>query len=188
MLNTKYFKFGDGPNNVVQNTNALGNTWLVSKAIMVNSPDEELDQVSQINPKNQAVVDGSKFELSSTDFDASGTIQLTTYQPNYLKYDVNTVNEALAVFSEVYYPVGWIAKMDGQETAYIRCNYILRGLRIPPGNHIVEFVFRPNSYFIGNKIMMISSVLLLLVLLGSLGWTLRTHLAREENLEEPVIK
>jgi len=187
MLNTKYFKFGDGPNNVVQNTNALGNTWLVSKAIMVNSPDEELDQVSQINPKNQAVVDGSKFELSTTDFDASGTIQLTSYQPNYLKYEVNTVNEALAVFSEVYYPVGWIAKMDGQEVAYIRCNYILRGLQIPPGNHIVEFVFRPNSYFIGNKIMMISSVLLLLVLLGSLGWTL-THLAREENLEEPVIK
>ena len=188
MLNTKYFKFGDGPNNVVQNTNALGNTWLVSKAIMVNSPDEELDQVSQINPKNQAVVDGSKFELSTTDFDASGTIQLTTYQPNYIKYEVNTVNEALAVFSEVYYPVGWIAKMDGQEVAYIRCNYILRGLQIPPGNHIVEFVFRPNSYFIGNKIMMISSVLLLLVLLGSLGWTLRTHLAREENLDEPVIK
>ncbi|MCZ6900394.1 MAG: YfhO family protein, partial [Bacteroidetes bacterium] len=151
-------------------------------------PDEELDQVSQINPKNQAVVDGSKFELSTTDFDASGTIQLTTYQPNYIKYEVNTVNEALAVFSEVYYPVGWIAKMDGQEVAYIRCNYILRGLQIPPGNHIVEFVFRPNSYFIGNKIMMISSVLLLLVLLGSLGWTLRTHLAREENLEEPVIK
>ena len=67
MLNTRYFKFGDGPNNVLQNTNALGNAWLISKAIVVNSPDEELDQVIQINPKIQAIVDGSKFELSTTD-------------------------------------------------------------------------------------------------------------------------
>ena len=78
-----------------------------------------------------------------------------------------------AVFSEIYYPKGWIALIDGKETQLLRADYVLRSLNVPAGKHTIEFRFQPKAYTIGNKISMASSWIMLLVLLGSIGWTLK---------------
>ena len=168
MLNTSFFMFGSGKNNVVINNTAYGNAWLIGNIKTVTSADEEIAATCELSSQSIGVVDVSKFSLGQTQFNTSGDIGLLEYKPNYLKYEVNVSGPALAAFSEIYYPKGWVAKIDGTEVEYIRLNYILRGLEIPAGKHVIEFEFKPDSYFIGNRIMMASSGLLILLVLGAL--------------------
>jgi uncharacterized membrane protein YfhO len=73
----------------------------------------------------------------------------------------------LAVFSEIYYPVGWQAYLNGEEVEHVRVNYVLRAMELPAGEHSIEFRFDAPSYRTGNLIMWISNILLLgLVLTG----------------------
>ena len=136
---------------------------------VVESADEEIAALKGINPVTNAIidkrflefVDGKKFNK-----DLNGTIDLTEYQPNYLKYKTKAATEQLAVFSEIYYKKGWNAFIDGKEVLHFRVNYILRALVLPAGEHTVEFKFRPKSYFMGNKISYASSIFLLLAIVG----------------------
>ncbi|MEM9833383.1 MAG: YfhO family protein, partial [Bacteroidota bacterium] len=98
---------------------------------------------------------------------------LVEYEPNYLKYEANVPAESFAVFSEIYYPDGWEVKIDGQETDYLRANYLLRALPIPAGQHTIEFSFNPTSYRVGSTVSLISSVLLLLIVVAALVFSFR---------------
>lgn len=60
-----------------------------------------------------------------------------------MKYEFNASGNQFAVFSEVYYPHGWKAYIDGKETPYCKTNYALRGLAIPAGKHTIDFIFDP---------------------------------------------
>jgi uncharacterized membrane protein YfhO len=67
----------------------------------------------------------------------------------------------LAVFSDIYYPYGWKAYVDGKETEIMKANYILRAIKIPQGQHKIEFKFHPDSFYKGGSIAMICSLLIL---------------------------
>jgi uncharacterized membrane protein YfhO len=114
-----------------------------------------------------------KFPIDATAFDNTGTIRLVEQKPNYMKYECNAGGRALAVFSEIFYEKGWKATIDQKEVSILRANYILRALQLEAGQHIIEFRFQPAAYYTGNKITMASSWLLLVVLLGSIGFSLK---------------
>lgn len=173
MLNARYIMFGPDKGNIIPNPEANGNAWFVNEVIKVNSPDEELSRVCEINTHTTAVIDVSKFDVKPVTADSLAQIELMEMTPPYLKYQTSTSTGGLAVFSEIYYPKGWVATIDGEEVPIIRVNYLLRALEIPAGSHEVEFRFEPKPYFIGNKITMASSWILLLVILGSMGWSLK---------------
>lgn len=173
MLNAKYLVFGGGRDNIIPNSGALGNGWFVSEVATVKSPTEELERICTIDTRQTAVVDGSKFTISDVGFDSAATIKILDRTPNYLKYESQSQASGFAVFSEIYYPKGWVAHIDGKETEIVRANYVLRALSIPAGKHTVEFTFKPDAYVIGNKITMISSWLMLLVVIGSIGWNFK---------------
>lgn len=173
MLNTKYFTFGNEVANIVANNQAYGNSWLVNTVQQVQNADEEIAATCALQSKNSAVVDINKFNLKNTRYDNRGTIELTEYLPNKLTYKaIISGEQALAVFSEIYYEKGWSAQVDGEDTNILRANYILRGLEIPNGEHIITFSFRPSAYYIGSKVATASSIVLLLIVLGSLGVSL----------------
>lgn len=176
MLNTRYFKFGESKGEVVKNQSANGPAWFVSRVNVVDSPDEEIDILCGLNTKNVAVIDGSRFEVETADFDASGSIEMVSYAPNRLVYRANTTSEAMAVFSEIYYPEGWVARIDGQEAPILRANYVLRALQVPAGQHEIVFTFEPAIYAVGNPIMLGSSFLLLLVVVLVFGYQIRKML------------
>jgi hypothetical protein len=173
MLNTKYIMFGPDKGNIIPNPEANGNAWFVSSVEIVNTPSEELAKVCEVNTHTTAVIDQSKFKIQSIKADSLASIELVEMTPPYLKYQSSSSTGGLAVFSEIYYPKGWVATIDGEEVPILRANYVLRALEIPAGNHKIEFRFEPKPYIIGNKITMASSWILLLVVLGSIGWTLR---------------
>lgn len=124
--------------------------------------------MDSIDPGTTAVLDGSKFDQEKTSFivNDSASIQLKNYKANHLIYQSENTNEGFAVFSEVYYPKGWKAYIEGTETPIKRVNYILRALEIPGGKHKIEFKFEPKSYSIGNTVSMISSIFLMVCALG----------------------
>lgn len=171
MLNAKYLMFGSGKNSFIENEAANGPAWLVSNVLMVNSPDEELSKTCEIDTDSVAVIDASKFDLSQTQFSTDGTIKLNTYQPNEVKYTYSGSGAGFGVFSEVYYPAGWEATIDGEPVGILRVNYVLRALELPAGEHEIVFTFTPDSYYVGDKITFASSIVLLLVLLFSLGFS-----------------
>lgn len=166
MLNTKYF-IGKGPNdkpNVQRNPAALGNAWFVNNFIWVNSAKAEMDSLSNFDPAGDVIVNEEyKNYVQNLQPVKNGTIFLKSYSPNKLEYESDSNGEQFAVFSEIWYGpnMGWQAYLDGQPTDHIRVNYLLRGMKIPSGKHQITFEFKPQSYYIGEKISLISSGLLL---------------------------
>ena len=173
MLNIKYMVYGPQRDNIIPNPSANGNAWFVQDVVSASTPTEELKRVCELNTRQTAVVNSSEFKVESFTFDSTAAIRLVEHNPNYLKYESQSESNGVAVFSEIYYPKGWVATIDGKDVTIMRADYVLRALSIPSGKHTIEFKFQPSAYVTGNKITTASSWIMLLVLLGSIGWTLR---------------
>ena len=176
MLNVKYIIQKDENRQDVpmQNPNANGNAWFVSEIKMVNSADAEMKALDKLDTKKTAIVNsyefGSRFKNDPKTFsvDSSATIKLDVYKPNYIKYTSNNNNAGVAVFSEIYYPKGWIAKVDGKETDIFRADYVLRAINVPAGKHTIEFKFEPQVVKTGSMISLISFIGMLVLLGGGI--------------------
>jgi len=167
MLNTKYVIYNPDAA-PLKNNQALGNAWFVNSPLFVDNANEEIEKIDEVDIENIAIIDKTFENLipSNLGIDSIATISLKSYAPNKLVYQSKTNKEQIAVFSEVYYPKGWIVRIDGIETNYFRANYILRAMIVPAGDHEISFEFKPKSYEIGNKISFASSLILLLAIAG----------------------
>ena len=165
MLNTRYFIFPlqGGQTVPLDNPFALGNAWFVDEVQYVDDANEEIEAIHGFNPLQTAVVD-KKFEtlVKAVPSDSTATIELVSYEPNYLKYEVNSDKGGTVVFSEIYYP-GWQSSIDGEEAPHGRANYILRAMNVPAGKHVVEFKFDPDSLHVTETIAFIALGLLALM-------------------------
>jgi hypothetical protein len=163
MLNTKYFITPKGQ--VQQNPGTMGNAWFINEITTVANADAEIASLNGFKPANTAIVDVRFSEQMIDGLDNVGTsITLTEYEPNYLKYNSTSSKNGIAIFSEIYYDKGWNAYVDGELKPHFRANYVLRGMQIPAGNHVVEFKFEPAAYHVSERIALASSIILLLLL------------------------
>jgi hypothetical protein len=161
MLNTKYIISGG----TAHETYSFGPAWFVGGVERVATPAEELDAIGNVDLATTAVVN-EEVEGVEEYYDASGDIELVEYAPNYLKYEYTAPAEALCVFSEIYYPNGWTAYVDGKEADYFAVNYILRGMVLPEGEHTVEWRFRAPNWTMATTITGIASWLIILSLVA----------------------
>jgi hypothetical protein len=170
MLNTRYIIYNREAPPLV-NDSKLGNAWFVNKYRVVDDAQEEMNALSDFNPADEAIID-KRFEMNLKGLnlrkDTTAFIKLNAYRANYLKYNTSSQLENLAVFSEIFYDKGWHAYIDGKPANHFRANYVLRAMRIPAGEHTIEFKFHPRSYFAGEKISLASSVLFLLLFAGAI--------------------
>ncbi len=163
MLNAKYFITPKGQ--AQQNPGAMGNAWFVNEINIVDNADTEIAELNGFSPANTAIVDIRYSEQIMDGLEnTNASITLAEYKPNYLKYNSNSVKDGIAIFSEIYYDKGWNAYVDGELKSHFRANYVLRGMKIPAGNHVVEFKFEPAVYYVSERIALASSVILLLLL------------------------
>lgn len=169
MLNMKYLIYNPEAEPLV-NHFANGNAWFVNTCYITQTPDEEMLKLGTINTKKELVADKeySNFIPKQIQIDTTAGITLTSYAPNDLKYQSHSKTNQIAVFSEIYYDKGWNAYIDGLQVPYFRANYLLRALPIKAGTHEIEFRFEPKSYSIGNTIVAISSILLILAIVGAI--------------------
>ena len=170
MLNTKYLIAGQEANAVFQNPEANGPAWVPLQVSSVSSNEEEIKEIGEIDTKTQATLNTSEFGSVGA---GVGQITLTSQSPNELRYQAEMDQGGLIVFSEIYYPEGWIATIDGKETPILRTNYLLRGLDVPQGSHEIVFTFAPSSYLSTKTPMIIFQYLILVALIGGVVMTFK---------------
>ncbi len=145
MLNARYVVDMDG--NPLQNPEAMGNAWIVDEVRYVDGADAEMAALESIDPRRTAVADNKFRETLGSGVPAmpGDTIYETTYAPNRLTYHMRSAKGGVAVLSEIYFPWGWHAAIDGAPAEIGRVNYMLRAVRIPSGTHMLELRFDPQS-------------------------------------------
>lgn len=181
MLNTRYVVVPgqNGQAMVQRNPEALGNAWFVDTYQLVEDPNAEILALNDFNPADTAIIDkrfASMVQGKNLERDSNSVIVMEhqkPYNPDYVVYKTKTSKDQLAVFSEVYYEPDWIAYIDGKPADYFRVNYILRGMVIPAGEHKIEFRNEAPLMHKWDNITLAISILMLLVMAGSLVWYYR---------------
>ncbi|MDR0232192.1 MAG: YfhO family protein [Dysgonamonadaceae bacterium] len=177
MLNTKYIIYN--PSQLpLYNPFHYGNAWFVDTYRFVSNADEEIEALNTLMPLTEAVLD-IRFESNLKDLqiapDSTAKIEMTHYAPDKLEYQSSSQKEGLVVFSEIYYPYGWKAYIDGQQVPISRVNWTLRALVVPAGEHKIEMVFDNDAIKVVGIITTVFSAILVLLLLGSIIYLLRRH-------------
>ncbi|MDE7142951.1 MAG: YfhO family protein, partial [Muribaculaceae bacterium] len=193
MLNARYIITPDGQ--LAFNDRALGNAWFVDSIVYVGNADEEMDALSLIDTRRVAVADrkfepvlGSGVALPAVAGDSTVTaspafIRETTYAPDRLTYTYESEIPRVAVFSEVYFPWGWEAEIDGKPAEIGRVNYLLRAISLPAGAHSVEMRFRPSSVTATVAVARVAVVLVYLLCLAALACALLATRKKEPRTE-----
>ena len=178
MMNVRYI--------IVQNKNggpvaqrnpyANGAAWLVENVLPAENANEEIQLLDSLDTKKTAVINKkflSKIPNEKIQRDSTATIELFSYKPNHLVYEASTKTPQLAIFSEVYYPKGWNAYINGKPAEYFRADYVLRAMILPPGNNKIEFKFEPKVIQTGSTISLASSLIFIIIVGGSVYYGFR---------------
>ena len=183
MLNGKWVIVSD--EQAQQNPGALGNAWFVDSLTYVNTADEEMKFLDKFNPATSAVADAKFKDVLKTakPKQLGDTIFETTYAPNKLTYHAHSEQGGLAVFSEIYFPWGWRATIDGKEAKIGRVNYVLRAMQLPAGDHTIVMTYDPEEVHKTEGIAKTSVYVILLLIVGSLGWGIYKTTRRKEETE-----
>ena len=170
MLNTKYFIVQNpqtGKPVAQLNPRAFGNAWLVKGIKYVEDANDEMDALDSTHLKDTAVVE-KMYQAQIKQLpvaDSSAYIKLKQNLNDKIEYSFHSITPQFAVFSEVYYPAGWNAFIDGNKTNYVKVNYVLRGMFVPAGDHQIEFRFEPKSFTTGRTITIIANIIVFLVMI-----------------------
>ena len=167
-LNTRYVIIG-GDYPPVVNANTLGNAWFVDEVVPAATPDEEIAFLGGVDLRHQAVICKDMPAVTAAPADSADVITLTSYAPTELRYHYSAAADRLAVFSEIYYPDGWKATVDGAPVEVLRADWTLRAAALPAGEHDLVMRFEPDSYRIGANVSRASSITLILLLLLSVA-------------------
>lgn len=174
MLNAKYLVTPgeDGQPQVQVNPYALGNAWFVEDIRIVDGANAESDALNDIDPATTAVVD-RPFEAFVTNAHPGvaedAAVRLTAYTPKQLDYEYTTSQPGTLVFSEIYYPHGWKATIDGESVDHFRADYTLRALNVPAGSHHITFLFDPDSVRKGDRIAVACVIVMYLIILAGIA-------------------
>ncbi|MBD5315446.1 MAG: hypothetical protein HDS08_04710 [Bacteroides sp.] len=169
MLNARYIV--DYQGQPLFNNEAYGNAWMVDTVAYVNGADSEMAGLDLYDPRRVAVADETFRHIlgEASPADSTDAIRLTSYRPNRLTYHADSRQGGIAVFSEVYFPWGWNATIDGTPAEIARVDYVLRALRIPAGSHTVEMTFDPESLHVTDTLATVSVILIYLLVALAIG-------------------
>lgn len=165
MLNVKYLIqiSEDNPLGVTRNPNNLGNAWFIEETKIVDSADEELLNLNQVELKSICITQDQSLKGLNYKLDNRNSIELVKRKANELVYKSSTTSTQFAVFSEAFYKKGWQAYIDNKPVSHYKVNYLLRGLKIPEGDHEIVFKFYPEIVKSGVYISIVSYLILFMI-------------------------
>jgi Bacterial membrane protein YfhO len=149
-----------------ENKNALPKAWFVTNVNKMKSPEDVVlfMNTSQFKPDSVALIVNDERNLADT-YSGLGNIILVEHNPNFLEFDVQTDSEQFLIISEIYYPEGWIAKLDNEEIDIHQVNHLLRGVNIKAGNHNLTFEFKPATYYASLTYLWIGNIAILFLII-----------------------
>ncbi len=150
---------------IYENLRALPRAWFVQNTVVSQTPEESLQMLSDISfdPATTAIVESPIPGLAAPD---SAKVEQTKAEMHELAYRYSTPTDALLVLSEIYYPAGWKAFVNGVELPIIPVNHVLRGVVVPAGAHDLELIMAPDSYKTGIRLSLAGILITLLAVLA----------------------
>lgn len=180
LLNVKYMIFkgpiGDNLQPVFQSPSTgsyvYQNPTMLPRAYFVNRVEKasELEilghlKAGDFNPREVAFVEES-INQSITPPDPGASAEVTQKKNEYIKIEANATGANFLIVSEVYYPVSWKAYIDGKEVPIHKTNFLLRGIIVPNGKHIVELKFHSENFVFGKTLSTIANIVVFAALLA----------------------
>jgi hypothetical protein len=169
LLNTKYIKINGNGRPIPNTERSFGNAWFVSNISAYETADEAMTALGNTDLKSTAVVlnrDAKDLPLQVA-IDSTYQIKMIEYATNKITYQSENAQDAVAIFSEIYYPEGWICRVDGIDQPYFKCDHALRAAKIPAGKHEIIWSFEPKSFNESTAVNTTGSILLILLLIGA---------------------
>ncbi|MFL2591669.1 MAG: hypothetical protein DBW74_03085 [Cryomorphaceae bacterium] len=165
MLNVKYIIDINQSGNIElkTNQNVLGSAWFVDEVENVESPNEELLGLSNLDFKTKCI--SVNLESKIYNERSKNKIKVVEKTPNKITYKVSAIDTGFIVFSEAFYKNGWEAKVNGQIKKHQKVNYLLRGLEVEKGEYEIVFSFDPPIVKTGSFLMAGSNILLLILII-----------------------
>jgi hypothetical protein len=169
MLNAKYIVV-PGMDQPLVYSGALGPAWFVDEVEWVQDAQAEISGVKTLDPARKALVhEEFKDVLGSISSPGNASVSLVHYHPEGSRYEVNSAKGGLLCLSEMFYPLGWTATIDGEKTPIVRANALLMALKVPSGKHEVQMSFEPEGWGM-SKGMSYAGSMLWVALLGFCAW------------------
>lgn len=170
---------------IYENPENYGPAWIVQDVKVVDKPDDAIYGLDRdkINTRFTAIVESkdgkapSGFSTDSLLVDTTGrlseTVQLKRADNREMEYAYYSPKKRFVAFSEIYYPKGWKAYIDGNEAEIWQTNFILRGLVVPEGRHEIRFEYNPEIIESSENMSRIASIIMILALIGGVFFSLR---------------
>lgn len=70
----------------------------------------------------------------------AGTVSFTHYEPKRVSLKSDASTPTVLLLNDRY-DSDWHVRVDGESKPLLRCNYIMRGVYLPPGQHAIEFIY-----------------------------------------------
>jgi hypothetical protein len=123
---------------------------LVPKAEVMDSPEEALSFMFKPGFDTMQVIalEGEVQPTLPTGGGEGDAIINATSDPGLVSVSVDTSQGAWLLLSDTWYP-GWRAELDGTKTKLYKADYLFRAVWVPPGEHVIEFCYRPVLFFFG---------------------------------------
>jgi hypothetical protein len=138
---------------VYESFNVLPKAWFVDEVVTVRSPREAFDMIlpgEGFDPASMAVVES--FDPIETAEDPNAEIDVLNYTARRMEFEISRTEPGFLVLSELYYPPGWTARLNGEDIPIHKTNYLLRGFEIPAGDHQLQLEFHPRSHIMGSRL------------------------------------
>lgn len=179
MLNVKYVLFSDTlrffnmipefssvDDEIVihRNLTSLSRAWFVDTLKVMTKPKDIWNEINSdtFNPARQAIVEE---KINGVEIPEIRNVKMNQFDLHKVAFETETDKQAFLTVSEVYYPAGWKAYIDGKETKIYPVNYILRGIIVPAGKHTVEMRFVPSIYKLSVRLSLIGILVSVLALI-----------------------
>ncbi len=167
----RVFEDPSGRQHVYRNPLAMPRAWFVDVVRVVDSPEAMMASLNDpgFNPRQEAqVLEAPEMgRAPQPDSTRRAVVPRDRYTSKEFELDVQTADWGFLVVSEIFYPQGWKAMIDGEETRIYRTNYGLRGVAVPPGEHTIRMVYDPPEVRAGLTLSMIAfGIVLILILIG----------------------
>ncbi|MGM0506237.1 MAG: YfhO family protein [Bacteroidota bacterium] len=159
-----------------QRTEPMPRAWFVSNVQNVDTPREALSALlpeSNFDPRSLAIVE-SRREIQ-TEPDSSASVEFHSWSDRRMQLSLKRSKPGFLVLSEIWYPPGWTARLNGEEIPIHKTNYALRGFEIPSGDHELTLAFEPASHRIGSRISWVANLLQWVLGAGLLFQWIRTR-------------
>jgi len=162
----------DGELALFEFTGALPRAKLYSNWVVSTNDDANLKTLADLNfdPAKTVLVSTPQTDLAEVSTNENtGTVEYKKYSSKHLVFDANATAPSVLLLNDRYDPL-WTVTLDGRPASLLRCNFIMRGVYVPPGQHTIEFFYsQPNPLFF----VTLAAVLVALVLGGCLLATTR---------------